>query len=159
LFLHEKTVNVLLRILEAEDRGEEVYPLSISKDIGSPYSYVSKVLGEFEREAIIDSEYVGRTRIVKLTESGRELAEKLRELKKILSKDFVSRKKLTLLENFVREYENLNFSEIEAVFAYAPILAELEEIINHLEQKDAEAYEQAKQLMKSVECRLKENVK
>ena len=149
----------MLRILEAEDRGEEVYPLSISKDIGSPYSYVSKVLGEFEREAIIDSEYVGRTRIVKLTESGRELAEKLRELKKILSKDFVSRKKLTLLENFVREYENLNFSEIEAVFAYAPILAELEEIINHLEQKDAEAYEQAKQLMKSVECRLKENVK
>ncbi len=49
MFLHEKTVEIMIKILEAEENGKRVYPLIISKEIGSPYSYISKVLSEFEK--------------------------------------------------------------------------------------------------------------
>jgi len=141
---------VLLNILEAEERGEEVYPLSISKSVGSPYSYVSKVLSELESNAIVESEYAGRTRIVRLTKDGKELAAKFRELRSELSKDFVSRKKLSILEEFIKKYENMELGEKEQFFAYAPIKFELESLISSLEGKDSEALELANRLMDIV---------
>ncbi|MEM4541251.1 MAG: ArsR family transcriptional regulator, partial [Archaeoglobaceae archaeon] len=68
LFLHEKTVEILLNILEAEEKGEKVYPLQISNSLNSPYSHISRVISEFERNCIIESKLEGRTRVIKLTE-------------------------------------------------------------------------------------------
>ncbi len=140
-----------MKILEAEERGEEIYPLSISREVGSPYSYVSKVLSELESNAIIESRHVGRTRVVKLTENGRSLAEKLRELRKELSKDFVSRKKLSIIEQFIEKYSDMEFDGESAVFVCAPLEMELESLIEQLEGKDVEAYEFARKLMSAVE--------
>ena len=157
LFLHKKTVDILLRILEAEDREETAYPLIISKEVGSPYSYVSKVLGELEEMAIVESKYTGRTRILKLTECGKAIAIKLRELRRELSKDLISRKKLALLRSFLKEYERLDLKGIDTVFTYAPIKVELESMISKLEDRDTEACTLAKQLMREVEDRLRKS--
>lgn len=121
IFLHEKTVSILLRILEGEERGEDIYPLQISNDVGSPYSYISKVLKEFEKNAIIESKFKGRIRIVKLTDHGKNVAMKLRKLKKELEKDFPARKKLSILKKVAS-----GVNEKDRFKILAPVFAELE---------------------------------
>ena len=141
LFLHEKVVNVLIKILEAEERGEVVYPLQIANDIGSPYSYISKIVKEFEKYALIDSKVKGRIRAIKLTEWGRRIAEILRELKNELKKDFVARKKLKMLKEYLRVAKN-DFRYI------APILAELEML--EMSTKDSDVLEEIRTLKRRV---------
>ena len=114
----------MIKILEAEENGKKVYPLIISKEIGSPYSYISKVLSEFEKNALIESEVRGRVRVIKFTNDGRRIAEMLRELRDELRKDFVARRRLSILKEIV---ESVNSSE-NAFRILAPVIAELEEL-------------------------------
>lgn len=145
MFLHEKTVEIMLKILEAEENGDNAYPLGISKEVGSPYSYISKVLSEFEENALIESEFKGRIRVVRFTEDGRKIAEMLRELKKELGKDFISRKKLSILRKVVDEAE-----ESEDRFkVLAPVRAELE--VLKKEAKDEETLRMVEELSKRVD--------
>jgi len=145
MFLHEKTVEIMLKILEAEENGDNAYPLGISKEVGSPYSYISKVLSEFEENALIESEFKGRIRVVRFTEDGRKIAEMLRELKKELGKDFISRKKLSILRKVVDEAE-----ESEDKFKIlAPVRAELE--VLKKEAKDEETLRMVEELSKRVD--------
>lgn len=145
MFLHEKTVEIMLKILEAEENGDNAYPLGISKEVGSPYSYISKVLSEFEENALIESEFKGRIRVVRFTEDGRKIAEMLRELKKELEKDFISRKKLSILRKVVDEAE-----ESEDRFkVLAPVRAELE--VLKKEAKDEETLRMVEELSKRVD--------
>ncbi len=111
---------------------------------------MSKILGELEKYAIVESEHSGRMRIVKLTEDGRILAEKLRELKEVLNRDFVARKKLSIVKRFLENYENKNYSRIERVFVYAPIEFELIKIAEKLKDRDVEAYNFAMELLSKV---------
>jgi predicted transcriptional regulator len=123
MFLHEKTVDIMLKILEAEERGEYAYPLGISKEVGSPYSYISKVLSEFEEYALIESEFRGRVRKVRFTQEGRKIAEIFLQLRRELRKDFVARKKLNILEEVV---ESANGKDEEEAFKIlAPVKTEL----------------------------------
>ncbi len=139
MFLHEKTVEIMIKILEAEENGKSVYPLIISKEIGSPYSYISKVLSEFEKNALIESEVKGRVRVVRFTEDGRKIAEILRNLRNELRKDFVARRKLSILKDIVN-----GVNEDGNVFrVLAPVIAELEEL---KKSKDAEVLEEIKNL-------------
>lgn len=135
IFLHEKTVEIMLKILEAEEKEKDPYPLGISKEVGSPYSYISKVLSEFEANALIESEFKGRVRVVKFTEDGKKIAEMLRDLKKELNKDFVARKKLSILKGVV-EMANDNEDKYKVL---APVIAELDTLKN--ETKDEEVIE------------------
>ncbi len=144
MFLHEKTVEIMLKILEAEENGKNVYPLIISKEIGSPYSYISKVLSEFERNALIESEVKGRIRIVRFTEDGRKIAELLRRLRDELRKDFVARKKLSILREIVNNVKN----DGNVFRVLAPVIAELEELKNSY---DVEVVEEAKNLEKVID--------
>ena len=144
MFLHEKTVEIMLKILEAEENGKNVYPLIISKEIGSPYSYISKVLSEFEKNALIESEVKGRIRIVRFTENGRKIAELLRMLRNELRKDFVARKKLSILKEIVNNVKN----DGNVFRVLAPVIAELEELKN---SDDAEVVEEAKNLEKEID--------
>jgi predicted transcriptional regulator len=144
MFLHEKTVEIMLKILEAEENGKNIYPLVISKEIGSPYSYISKVLSEFERNALIESEIRGRVRVVRFTEEGRRIAIMLRDLKKELRKDFVARKKLSILRKIVDNAKNNG----NAFRVLAPVIAELEELKSSY---DAEVVEEVKNLEKKIE--------
>ncbi len=143
LFLHERTVEVLLRILEAEEKNEKIYPLQISNDLGSPYSYVSKVLGDFERNSLLESRVEGRVRVVKLTEFGRKIAEMLRELKLELSKDFNARKKLRILKDVIASAD-------EEFRSLAPVLAELEILSKATD--DAEVVKEIEETKKAVEA-------
>ncbi len=144
MFLHEKTVEIMLKILEAEENGKKIYPLVISKEVGSPYSYISKVLSEFEKNALIESEVEGRVRVVKFTEEGRKIAEMLRNLRNELRKDFVARKRLSILKEVVR-----NVNENGNVFrVLAPVIAELEEL---KKSWDGEVLEEVRNLEKKVE--------
>ncbi len=144
MFLHEKTVEIMIKILEAEENGKSVYPLIISKEIGSPYSYISKVLSEFEKNALIESEVKGRVRIVRFTEDGRKIAEMLRNLRNELRKDFVARRKLSILKNIVNSVD-----ENGDVFrVLAPVIAELEEL---KKSKDAEVLEEIRNLEKKID--------
>ncbi len=140
LFLHEKTVDIMLKILEAEENGRDVYPLIIAKEVNSPYSYISKVLSEFEKFAIIESELKGRVRVVKFTEGGRRLAQMLRELKKELEKDFISRKKLSILKDLLK-------SKTKDFRYLAPIIAEIELL---KKSNDLEVIKEAKELEEKV---------
>ncbi len=134
----------MLKILEAEENGKKIYPLVISKEIGSPYSYISKVLSEFERNALIESEVEGRVRVVRFTEEGRKIAEMLRDLRNELRKDFVSRKRLSILKEVVR-----NVNENGNVFRLlAPVIAELEEL---KKSWDREVLEEVRNLERKVE--------
>ncbi len=144
MFLHEKTVEIMLKILEAEENGKNVYPLIISKEIGSPYSYISKVLSEFEKNALIESEVKGRIRIVRFTEDGRKIAELLRKLRDELRKDFVARKKLSILKEIVNNVKN----DGNVFRVLAPVIAELEELKN---SNDVEVVEEAKNLEKVID--------
>jgi len=126
IFLHEKTVEIILKILEDEESGRDPYPLGISREVGSPYSYISKVLSEFEANALIESEFKGRVRVVKFTKDGRKIAEMLRELKKELNKDFVARKKLSVLKEVVKNVNNREYSEKYKILA--PVIAELDRL-------------------------------
>jgi predicted transcriptional regulator len=144
MFLHEKTVEIMLKILEAEENGKNIYPLVISKEIGSPYSYISKVLSEFERNALIESEVRGRVRVVRFTEEGRRIAMMLRDLKKELRKDFVARKKLSILKEIVDNAKNNG----NAFRVLAPVIAELEELKS---SHDSEVVEEVKNLERKIE--------
>ncbi len=145
LFLHEKAVDIIVKIYEAEQNGENAYPLSISKEVGSPYSYISKVLGVFEENALIESEFEGRIRKVRLTEDGKKVAELLIELRKVLNRDFVARKKIKMLESVIESIDgNKGNMALKIVL---PVKAELE----RLNTQDEEVIERAKRLMKAIE--------
>jgi len=147
MFLHEKTVEIMLKILEAEESGQNAYPLGISKEVGSPYSYISKVLSEFEENALIESEFKGRIRIVRFTEEGRKIAKMLRKLKDELNKDFISRKKLSILRSTVENVQTMD--KEEAFKVLAPVKAELETLKK--EARDEETVKMVENLEREVE--------
>ncbi len=147
MFLHEKTVEIMLKILEAEESGQNAYPLGISKEVGSPYSYISKVLSEFEENALIESEFKGRIRIVRFTEEGRKIAKMLRKLKDELNKNFISRKKLSILRSTVENVQTMD--KEEAFKVLAPVKAELETLKK--EARDEETVKMVENLEREVE--------
>lgn len=142
LFLHEKAVDILLAILSSEEKGERIYPLQISNLLKSPYSYVSKVLNEFEKNCIIESKLEGRTRVIKLTEHGKRIATALKEVKKLLDRDIVAETRLEILKK-IFENGQKNF------YSLAPILAELELLMNAT--RDEYVIEEIKSLKKRLE--------
>ncbi len=147
LFLHEKAVDILVKIYEYEMSGKDAYPLCISRDVHSPYSYISKVLGIFEKAAIIESKFEGRIRRIKLTEDGKELAKQFLQIKNLLNRDFLARKKLRILESALRDLNGDDPNQL------LPIKAELENIKTH----DEEVIERVEELRKKVEEMLNGN--
>jgi len=148
LFLHEKTVKVMLKILEAEETGTIVYPLSLSRDVKSPYSYISKVLFELEKHGLIESEIKGRVRIIRFTETGRKIAKILKDLKNELQKDFISRKKIETLKKFIKDLSSEVKTYDDAFKAFVPIKAELKIIKEST--TDSELIKIAEKLEKEV---------
>lgn len=142
LFLHEKAVEILLTVLSFEEKGEKIYPLNISTLLNSPYSYVSKVLSEFEKFCLVESRLEGRMRVVKLTDYGRKIAAVLRELKKLLERDIVAEFRLDMLK---RIYENGQ----KDFYSLAPILAELEILIS--KTNDEIVREEAREMKRKLE--------
>ncbi len=142
LFLHEKAVDILVKIYEYETSGKEPYPLCISREVRSPYSYISKVLGIFEKAALIESEFEGRIRKIKLTEDGKELAKQFLQIKNLLNRDFLARKRLRVLESVISDLNGKNL-----IYSLLPVKAELENI----KTDDREVLEKIDFLKRKVE--------
>jgi predicted transcriptional regulator len=139
LFIHEKTVDILLKILDAEENGKRVYPMLIAKEVNSPYSYVSKILNEFEKFAIVESEFEGRTKVLKLTKNGRKVAELFKEIVKLLECDLVSRDRIEKLKE-IYERSPKNFRSLAGIIAEIERLKkskdeEVLRIVNDLENE------------------------
>ncbi len=140
LLVHEKTVEIILKMLEAEENGKKVYPMLIAREVNSPYSYVLKILSEFERFAVIESEFEGRTKVLKFTDDGRKLAKTLKELVNILELDFVSRSKVSKLKK-IYESSPKDFRSL------AGILAEIERLKS---SKDSEVLREIEELEREI---------
>ncbi len=143
LFIHEKTVEILLKILEAEENGKKIYPMIIAREVGSPYSYVSKILSEFEKFAIVESEFEGRTKVLRLTKDGKRIAELLRDLINSLNSDLISRWKVEKLKE-IFERSQKNFRSL------AGILAEIEYLKNSKDEKVLKDVKELEELIRSV---------
>lgn len=118
MFLHEKTVNVLLQILEAERRNAKLYVSQLSNAVNSPYSYVSRLIKQFEENSLVETRLEGRVRVVRLTPFGRKVAELLESLVKELRKDIRALNRLRTLEEIARKGGDFR--------ALAGVVAELE---------------------------------
>ncbi len=76
-FLKEKPVKALITIRR---NREEIYGSIISKKIDTTYAHTIKILGEMENEGLIKSEKDGRKKVLKLTNEGKDCADKFLEL-------------------------------------------------------------------------------
>jgi DNA-binding MarR family transcriptional regulator len=88
IFTNEKPVMALVHL---KSRRTENYASEISDKIDTTYSHTVKILGRFEDLGLVTSAgYKGRKKMLKLTDSGKELAEKAHEF--VAELDEVSRK-------------------------------------------------------------------
>jgi len=76
-FLKEKPVKALITIRRNRD---EIYGSIISKKIDTTYAHTIKILGEMEDEGLIESQKNGRKKVLKLTNEGKDCADKFLEL-------------------------------------------------------------------------------
>ena len=77
LFFNKKTVEILLSMLEDE---KPRYPTVIAEEVGSIYPHVFNILKELEDYGLVESYKEGRIRFIRLTEEGRKITEKFKEL-------------------------------------------------------------------------------
>ncbi len=83
VLLHEKPVKMILGI---RNNGGSSYTTRIAKYADCTYSHTMKIVDFLEEKGLIQSEKQGRTRYIKLTNIGEEVADLLDELVRILRK-------------------------------------------------------------------------
>lgn len=71
-FLNEKPVDALVML---EKSSSESYSAEVSEAIDSTYAHTVKIISEFEDFGLIETEKSGRKKMLKLTSTGKELAE------------------------------------------------------------------------------------
>ncbi len=83
ILLHEKPVKMLLGI---RNNGGASYTTKIAKYADCTYSHTMKIIDIFENKGLVESEKKGRTRYIKLTKVGEEIANLLDELMRLFKK-------------------------------------------------------------------------
>jgi|GEM_PF-336303 len=74
MFLRDKPSKILLDLNNAKGR---IYATILSKDADCTYSHTIKILNLFKKMGLVSFEKKGRIKIVKLTDSGWEIAHNL----------------------------------------------------------------------------------
>lgn len=69
LFLHTKPVKLIISL-----KSSPKYATLLSKEIDCTYSHTVKLLNNFHKFGLVEFEKKGRIKIVKLTNSGEDLA-------------------------------------------------------------------------------------
>ena len=87
IFTNEKPVMALVYL---KSRRTENYAREISGKIDSTYAHTVKILGRFEDLGLVVSRKKGRKKMLELTDSGEDLAEKAQEF--VAELEEVSRK-------------------------------------------------------------------
>jgi len=81
LFLRTKPVKLLVDLI-----SEPKYATILSKDVDLTYSHTVKLLDQFKIFGLVDFEKRGRIKIVKLTETGNDIAHAIEIVLNKLSK-------------------------------------------------------------------------
>jgi len=79
-FLQDKPARILLEM----SKNKRTYPADISKALAATYSHIVRVIQKLEEFELIESEKEGRTKYIKLTELGQQVAHHLEGLEMAL---------------------------------------------------------------------------
>lgn len=80
LLFKEKAVEILMTIFYENASGNKVYIQSVASKVNSPHSYVWLLVNKFEEAGLVTCEMDGRTRIIRLTDKGRKVAECIKDI-------------------------------------------------------------------------------
>ena len=81
VFFREKPAMMLVELKNAKS---EIYASSIAKQVDCTYSHVVKILQEMQKAGLINFEKQGRLKLLTLTKTGAEVAEKIDGIRAIL---------------------------------------------------------------------------
>ena len=93
VFFREKPAMMLVELNRAtkekkeDGKGEvrgEVYASSIAKTVDCTYSHVVKILQEMQKAGLINFEKQGRLKLLTLTKTGQEVADKIDGIRTLL---------------------------------------------------------------------------
>ncbi len=93
VFFREKPAMMLVEINKATKekkdnaKGEtkgEIYASSIAKTVDCTYSHVVKILQEMQKAGLINFDKQGRLKLLTLTKTGQEVAEKIDAIRAVL---------------------------------------------------------------------------
>jgi len=79
-FLQDKPARILLEM----GKSDRTYPADISKALAATYSHIVRVIQKLEEFGLVESEKEGRTKYIKLTELGQQVAHHLQGLEMAL---------------------------------------------------------------------------
>lgn len=80
-FFREKPAMMLVELKNAK---AEVYASSLAKQVDCTYSHVVKILKDMKDAGLINFEKAGRLKLLTLTKTGSEVAEKIENIKTML---------------------------------------------------------------------------
>jgi len=81
VFFREKPAMMLVELKNAKS---EIYASSVAKQVDCTYSHVVKILQEMQKAGLINFEKQGRLKLLTLTKTGAEVAEKIDGIRAIL---------------------------------------------------------------------------
>jgi len=81
VFFREKPAMMLVELKNAKS---EIYASSIAKQVDCTYSHVVKILQEMQKAGLINFEKQGRLKLLTLTKTGQEVADKIDGIRAIL---------------------------------------------------------------------------
>jgi len=79
-FLQDKPARILLEMT----KDKRTYPADVSKALAATYSHIVRVIQKLEEYGLVESEKEGRTKFIKLTELGQQVANHLQGLQMAL---------------------------------------------------------------------------
>lgn len=79
-FLQDKPARILLEM----SKNKRTYPADISKALAATYSHIVRVIQKLEEYGLVESQKEGRTKYIKLTETGQQVAHNLEGLEMAL---------------------------------------------------------------------------
>ena len=81
VFFREKPAMMLVELKNAKS---EIYASSIAKQVDCTYSHVVKILQQMQKAGLINFEKQGRLKLLTLTKTGADVAEKIDGIRAIL---------------------------------------------------------------------------
>ena len=81
VFFREKPAMMLVEMKNAKG---EVYASAIAKQVDCTYSHVVKILQEMQKAGLVNFEKQGRLKLLTLTKTGAEVAEKIDSIRAVL---------------------------------------------------------------------------
>lgn len=73
-----------MMLVELKNAKGEVYASSVAKTIDCTYSHVVKILQEMQKAGLVNFEKQGRLKLLTLTKTGQEVADKIDGIRMVL---------------------------------------------------------------------------